>query len=361
MKKLFSMVLIAALFFCMAACAGTTNEIQSVGAESSAQTESSSASMDTSAPTEEETASPVEGNNNVEETSEMEAAEEKALVVYFSATGITRSAAEELAALTGADLYEIVPEHPYTDEDLNYNDHSTRATAEQNDQSARPAIAGELPDPDGYSVIYVGYPIWWGDMPRILYTFFDAVDFSGKTIAPFCNSGGSGLSGTPAAIATLEPDAAVTDGLAVRSSDQLVQWLTEIGLAQREVTVSDFYISRYEVMQAEYKAVTGENPSNFIRDDLPVESVSWLDAVRYCRSQLEGLPPVYTIEGPRVSWDRTANVNRLPTETEWEYACRRSRWLVADASMGEALSVHYSGGSTLNDDIATWLETNGLQ
>ena len=138
MKKLFSMVLIAALFFCMAACAGTTNEIQSVGAESSAQTESSSASMDTSAPTEEETASPVEGNNNVEETSEMEAAEEKALVVYFSATGITRSAAEELAALTGADLYEIVPEHPYTDEDLNYNDHSTRATAEQNDQSALP-------------------------------------------------------------------------------------------------------------------------------------------------------------------------------------------------------------------------------
>ncbi|MFQ9702402.1 MAG: flavodoxin [Enterocloster clostridioformis] len=69
-------------------------------------------------------------------------------------------------------------------------------------------------------------------MPRILYTFFDAVDFSAKTIAPFCTSGGSGLSGTPAAIAALEPDAAVTDGLAVRSSDQLVQWLTEIGLAQ---------------------------------------------------------------------------------------------------------------------------------
>ena len=147
------MVLIAALVFCMAACAGTTNEIQSVGAESSAQTESSSASMDTSAPTEEETAFPVEGSSNVEETSEMEAAEEKALVVYFYATGSSRSAAEELAALTGADLYEIVPEQPYTDEDLNYNDHSTRATAEQNDQSARPAIAGELPHPDGYSVI----------------------------------------------------------------------------------------------------------------------------------------------------------------------------------------------------------------
>ena len=87
-------------------------------------------------------------------------------------------------------------------------------------------------------------------------------------------------------------------------------------------------MSRYEVMQAEYKAVTGENPSNFIRDELPVESVSWLDG--------------------------------LPTEAEWEYACRRNRWLAADASMGEALSVHYSGGSTLNDDIATWFETNGL-
>lgn len=173
-----------------------------------------------------------------EPSAEGDSSEAKALVVYFSATGNTKTVAETLAGLQGADLYEIVPEQPYTDEDLNYNDRSTRATMEQNDPDARPAIQGSITDFEQYDVVYVGYPIWWGDMPRILYTFFDAYDFSGKTIAPFCTSGGSGLSGTPGTIAELETGAEVLDGLSISGSaadnaeDSVSEWLESIGLAK---------------------------------------------------------------------------------------------------------------------------------
>ncbi len=90
------------------------------------------------------------------------------------------------------------------------------------------------------------------------------------------------------------------------------------------VTVSDFYMSRYELTQAEYKRVMGSNPSNFSGEKLPVENISWLDAVAYCNalSQAEGRTPVYTIDGGSVTWDRGADGYRLPTEAEWEYACR---------------------------------------
>lgn len=90
------------------------------------------------------------------------------------------------------------------------------------------------------------------------------------------------------------------------------------------VTVSDFYMSIYEVTQAEYSEIMGSNPSNFKGDELPVENVTWLDAVRYCnaRSEKEGLTSVYTIDGNKITWDRSANGYRLPTEAEWEYACR---------------------------------------
>lgn len=216
-------------------------QTNSSGADSEArQTGSSGADSEARQTSSSETGSETQNfAESVEETKRAEGGG-KALVIYFSATGNTRAAAEALAGLQGAELYEIVPEQPYSADDLNYNDNSSRATTEQRDPDARPAISGSITDLDPYDIIFVGYPIWWGDMPRILYTFFDTCDLTGKTIAPFCTSGGSGLSGTPEIIAELEAGATVLDGLYVRNpaaddaESSITEWLAGIGLANRE-------------------------------------------------------------------------------------------------------------------------------
>lgn len=92
-----------------------------------------------------------------------------------------------------ADLIEIEPENPYTAEDLNYNSDNCRANQEQNDDNARPVIANEI-NVDDYNTIYLGYPIWWGTVPKIILTFLDTHNLDGKTVIPFCTSGGSGIS-----------------------------------------------------------------------------------------------------------------------------------------------------------------------
>jgi putative NADPH-quinone reductase len=95
--------------------------------------------------------------------------------------------------VTKGTLYEIKPAQPYTDADLNYNDKSSRSTKEQNDKSARPKISGSVENWEQYDTVFLGYPIWWGEEPRILDTFAESCDFSGKTVIPFCTSGGSGI------------------------------------------------------------------------------------------------------------------------------------------------------------------------
>lgn len=116
----------------------------------------------------------------------------KILVTYFSCTGTTRSAAEYTAEILGADLYEIVPENPYTETDLAYYTNG-RADQEQNDPDARPAISGNVENMKEYNIIILGYPIWHGQAPRIISTFLESYDFSEKTMIPFCTSHSSGI------------------------------------------------------------------------------------------------------------------------------------------------------------------------
>ena len=117
----------------------------------------------------------------------------KALIAYFSASGVTARAAKEMAAATGADLYEIRPAEPYTGADLNWMDKKSRSTIEMNDPACRPAIAGGVPNMAQYDTVLIGFPIWWYVEPRIVDTFLESYDFSGKTLIPFATSGGSGI------------------------------------------------------------------------------------------------------------------------------------------------------------------------
>lgn len=117
----------------------------------------------------------------------------KALVVYFSASGNTAKVAGTLASAIGADIRELKPAQPYTSHDLDYNTPGTRATVEQKDDAARPQLAGAIGDLKQYDTIYIGYPIWWGIAPRIMYTFVESADLSGKKVVPFCTSGGGGM------------------------------------------------------------------------------------------------------------------------------------------------------------------------
>ena len=120
----------------------------------------------------------------------------KTLVVYFSATGTTKAAAQRLAKEFNADLYEITPEVPYTDADLNWRDKNSRSTLEMKDKSSRPAIKGHCDNIADYDTVWIGFPIWWYTAPTIVNTFIEAHDLSGKTLNVFATSGGSGVEGS---------------------------------------------------------------------------------------------------------------------------------------------------------------------
>lgn len=118
---------------------------------------------------------------------------QKTLVAYFSASGVTARAAETIANTIGADLYEIRPERPYTSADLDWMNQRSRSSIEMNDPSSRPTIAEPVTAMSQYDTILVGFPIWWYVEPRIVDTFLESYDFSGKTMIPFATSGSSGI------------------------------------------------------------------------------------------------------------------------------------------------------------------------
>lgn len=155
------------------------------------------------------------------------------LVAYFSATNTTKGIAEHLANGLDADLYEIVPMNPYTDADLNYNDNNSRTTIEMNDPSSRPEISGSVENMGQYDVVFIGYPIWWGEAPRIVSTFMESYDFAGKTIVPFCTSGGSGIGASASNLEQLTSGADWLPGTRLNggaSQDTVMEWVNGLGL-----------------------------------------------------------------------------------------------------------------------------------
>ena len=174
-----------------------------------------------------------ETSTNMENTDNQDAQEHKILVAYFSATGTTKVVAEHIANGLNADIYEIVPEEAYTDADLDYNDNNSRTTIEMNDPDARPAISGSVENMEQYDIIFVGYPIWWGEAPRIVSTFMESYDFSGKTIVPFCTSGGSGIGSSASNLERLTSGATWLDGRRLNGSDSqdtVMEWVDSLDL-----------------------------------------------------------------------------------------------------------------------------------
>ena len=157
----------------------------------------------------------------------------KILVAYFSASGETAKLAKTVAEVTGGNLFEIQPEVAYTSADLNWNDKHSRSTVEMNDAGSRPAIADEVADMEQYDTVFVGFPIWWYQAPRIIETFLESYDFSGKTVIPFATSGGSGMGKTAEILKASCPGAAVDTGkrLSSRESAAFVRkWVESLGI-----------------------------------------------------------------------------------------------------------------------------------
>ena len=207
MKKMISIIAVAALTFALTACGGSSQaatDTQAAENSTPAAVEEQKETVEAAEQTEAQPEAAQEAAQGQEQEAAQETAAEPAsetpaaahsdvLVAYFSATGTTKGVAERIASVTGGDLYEILAAEPYTEADLNYNDNSSRSTSEQNDKSVRPEIGSEDISLEGYTTIYLGFPIWWGEEPRILDTFVEKYNFDGITVIPFCTSGGSGI------------------------------------------------------------------------------------------------------------------------------------------------------------------------
>ncbi len=218
MRKACSLILFLVLLLPFAACSNTKTEEESSSAQ---QSHEQSTMLD-------------EELDRSEHSSSSMQTEATSLVVYFSWSGNTEKVAECIQCQTDSDIFEIIPSIPYSD------DYDTVVDFAQEEQrnNARPAILDSIDNLDQYDVVFVGFPNWWGDMPMILYTFFDTYDLSGKTIALFCTSGGSGLLNTVNEVKALEPDASITEGLHIRDhsaddpEEAVSNWLNTIGLMQ---------------------------------------------------------------------------------------------------------------------------------
>ena len=155
----------------------------------------------------------------------------KTLVAYFSASGVTQKLAINLASVINADLFEIEPETPYTQADLDWMDSNSRSTLEMKNLSSRPAIKGKCDNIDDYDVIFVGFPIWWYVAPTIINTFLESYNLSGKTVVPFATSGGSGMGDTNKVLNPSCANSKLLDGKVLKASsgnDDLAKWVQNL-------------------------------------------------------------------------------------------------------------------------------------
>ena len=158
----------------------------------------------------------------------------KKLVAYFSASGVTKAVAIDLAQAANADLFEIKPETPYTKADLNWKDQKSRSSIEMQNPASRPPIASKVSNMKEYDVVFIGFPIWWYVAPSIINTFLESYDFAGKTIIPFCTSGSSGVGKTEEGLKAHCPNsvkwrpARLLNGRV--NKEQLADWVNSLGL-----------------------------------------------------------------------------------------------------------------------------------
>lgn len=227
MKQLLTICLAVTLLFCLGACGATGDGAPAAGNQGEQQTPA-------------DAVSPTEGTGDtpaVQPEEPQSATGSNVLIAYFSCTGNTEGIAETVAQTLEGDLYEIQPAEPYTSEDLDYNNDASRCSQEHNDAASRPAISGGVEDMASYDVVFLGYPIWWGEAPRIISTFLESYDFSGKTIVPFCTSSSSGIGNSALDLHGLCSDTVTwLDGARFSgnaSSTELEEWLGGLGLETR--------------------------------------------------------------------------------------------------------------------------------
>ena len=211
MKKTISLLLTAAMALSLSACGGA--------ASSTAETAPTEPPAATEAPTEAPVASETTGDSNT-------------LVAYFSWSGNTEAMANLIAEQTGGTLFEIAPATPYTD------DYDALLDVAQQEQAedARPALAASVENWDSYDVVFVGYPDWWSDAPMVIYSFLESYDWTGKTLVPFCTSGGSGFGRSLDRLPDSAPGATILEGLhvsgssAADSGEEVAEWIAGLGL-----------------------------------------------------------------------------------------------------------------------------------
>ena len=204
-KRYLSLLLCFAMLFAFSACVKNSDKNTSKSGETDTSATQANASS-ASSPSDENTDGLTPGVNTNEVTSDT-------LICYFSCTGNTAQIASYIKLATDGDLFEIVPKSPYTKEDLDYNSTDSRTETEYKDKNSRPEISSKVSSWSSYKTVYIGYPIWYGEAPKIIYTFLDTYDCSEKTVIPFCTSESSSIDDSVSAIKKLSPNAKWQKGI----------------------------------------------------------------------------------------------------------------------------------------------------